>query len=144
MINDASYGIISYKENSYWEYEYLLINQKSKNWNFWWFPKWHAESWEDGITAAKREFYEEVWFKNIKIIWEKTFSTNYSFREWEEIINKIVTYRVWKINDWDVKIQEEELNWYKRANFSNAEKILSHENNKKILQAVNDYIQNNK
>jgi len=144
MENDASFWIIAYKKNEYDENEYLLINQKSINWNFWWFPKWHAENWEDWITAAKREFLEEVWISNVKLLWEKSFINKYSFKNWEKTIIKTVTYRIWKIENQEVKIQEEELNWYKRANYLNAQKILTHKNNKEILEHANEYIKSQK
>lgn len=145
MRNEHSYWIIAFFDNSNWEREFLLINQKSDNWAFWWFPKWHAEDWEDGLQAAKREFFEEVGIKDVQIIWEKTFDTNYIFhRSWMEDIWKTVTYYIGKVEKKDVKIQEEELNGYKRANFESAVNLLSHKNYKELLVKAIKYIESEK
>ena len=141
MRNDHSYWIIAFCENSNWEREFLLINQKSDNWSFRWYPKWHLEEWENGLQAAKREFWEEVGIKDVKIIWEKTFDTNYIVhRPWLDDMWKTVTFWVGKVEDRDVKIQEEELNGYKWANFESAINLLYHKNYKEILVKVIEYL----
>jgi len=141
MEKDHSYWIIAFCENSNWEREFLLINQKSDNWSFRWYPKWHPEEWENGLQAAKREFREEVGIKEVQIIWEKTFDTNYIVhRPWLGDMWKTVTFWVGKVKNKDVKIQEEELNGYKWANFSSAMNLLSHKNYKDLLEKVVKYI----
>ncbi len=141
MGSDHSYWIIAFFDNSNWEREFLLINQKSDNWSFRWFPKWHAEKWENGFQAAKREFWEEVGIKHVQAIWTETFDTDYIFhRLWMPEIHKTVTFWVGQVKNKDVKIQEEELNGYKRANFETAIKLLSHENYKDLLEKVAKYI----
>ena len=141
MEKDHSYWIIAFCENSNWEREFLLINQKSDNWSFRWYPKWHPEEWENGLQAAKREFLEEVGIKEAQIIWEKTFDTNYIVhRTWLDDMWKTVTFWVGKVKNKDVKIQEEELNGYKWANFSSAMNLLSHKNYKDLLEKVVKYI----
>lgn len=141
MQEDHSYWIIAFFENPNWEREFLLINQKSDNWSFWWYPKWHAEEWENWLQAAKREFREEVGIKDVQIIWEKTFDTNYIVhRTWLDDMWKTVTFWVGKVDNRDVKIQEEELNWYKWANYASAMNLLSHKNYKDLLEKVAKYI----
>lgn len=141
MRNEHSYWIIAFFDNSNWEREFLLINQKSDNWSFRWYPKWHPEEWENWLQAAKREFFEEVGIKDVKIIWEKTFDTNYIFhRQWMEDIWKTVTFWVGKVEDKYVKIQEEELNGYKWANFESAISLLSHKNYKELLVKAIEYL----
>ena len=141
MQEDHSYWIIAFFENSNWEREFLLINQKSDNWSFWWFPKWHAESWEDWLQAAKREFWEEVGIKSVQTIWTQTFDTDYIFHKlWMPDIHKTVTFWVGKVENKDVEIQVEELNGYKWANFGSAMNLLSHKNYKDLLEKVVKYI----
>lgn len=140
MKTEYSYGIITFFENDKWNPEFLIINQKSENWSFRWFPKWHIETWETELQAAQREVWEEVWIKDIQIIWDKTFTTNYSFKSGSETINKNVTLFVWKVKNKDVKIQESELNWYKRAEFDIAINLLLHQNYKSILKDVKKYL----
>ena len=141
MQEDHSYWIIAFFENSNWEREFLLINQKSDNWSFRWYPKWHPEEWENWLQAAKREFFEEVGIKNVEIIWEKTFDTNYIVhRPWRDDFWKTVTFWVGKVGNKAVKIQEEELNGYKWANFGSAINLLSHKNYKDLLVNVVKYM----
>lgn len=140
MHTEHSYGIILFFENSNWEYEFLLINQKSENWSFWWFPKWHIEEWETWYQAARREVEEEVGIKNVEIIWKKEFETSYVFKNRYESIHKIVTFFVWKVANKNVIIQESELNWYKWASFDIAINLLSHQNYKVILNDVVKYL----
>ena len=141
MQEDHSYWIIAFFENSNWEREFLLINQKSDNWSFRWYPKWHPEKWENGLQAAKREFWEEVGIKDVQIIWEKTFDTNYIVhRPWLDDMWKTVTFWAGKVEDKNVKIQIEELNGYKWANFKSATNLLSHKNYKDLLGKVVKYI----
>ena len=145
MRNEHSYWIIAFFDNSNWEREFLLINQKSDNWSFRWYPKWHPEKWEDWLQAAKREFFEEVGIKDVNIVWEKTFDTNYIFhRPWMDDIWKTVTFWVGKVENKAVKIQEEELNGYKWANFESAINLLSHKNYKEILVKVIEYLKKTK
>lgn len=141
MEKEHSYWIIAYFDNYDWEREYLLINQKSENWNFRWYPKWHPEIWENWIQTAKREFFEEVWISDVSIIWNKVFETMYICHRKNGLeTEKTVTFWVWKVKNKNIKIQEEELNWYKWANFDTAMKLLSHKNYKDILENVKNYL----
>lgn len=141
MDKDYSYWIVAFFENPEWKREFLLINQKSDNWSFRWYPKWHAENWEEWLQAAKREFLEEVGIKNVQIVWNKTISTSYiCYRNWLPELDKTVTFRLWKVEKKDVKIQEEELNGYKRAEYSDAINLLSHKNYKNILKDFNKFL----
>lgn len=140
MKTEYSCGIVIFFKNSEWKPEFLIINQKSENWSFRWFPKWHIEPWETELQAAKREIWEEVWIKEIEIIWEKTFTTTYSFKVRDETINKNVTLFVWEVKNKSIKIQESELNGYKRAEFDVAMNILTHQNYKSILENVKIYL----
>jgi len=140
MKTEYSCGIVIFFKNSEWKPEFLIINQKSENWSFRWFPKWHIEPWETELQAAKREIWEEVWIKEIEIIWKKTFTTTYSFKVRDETINKNVTLFVWEVKNKSIKIQESELNGYKRAEFDVAMNILTHQNYKSILENVKLYL----
>ncbi len=145
MRKEHSYWIIAFFENPNWEREFLLINQKADNWSFWWYPKWHPEKWENWLQAAKREFWEEVGINDVDIIGNKTFETGYIFRrEWLPDIDKTVTFWVGKVKNKDVKIQEEELNGYKRANFETAINLLSHKNYQEILINIAKYLSEEK
>ena len=55
-------------------------------------------------------------------------------------IHKTVTFWVGKVEDKNVEIQIEELNWYKWANYASAMNLLSHKNYKDLLEKVAQYI----
>lgn len=136
MIKDQSYWIIPIYKKPEWDCEILVIDQKSNNGSFWWFPKWHPEVWEDEIMAAEREFKEEVGINDIEIIKDKYFDMSYVFKDKWKKINKTVRYRIGFVKTKNVNIQEKELNWYQRLDFDSAIKILSHENTRNILKKV--------
>jgi 8-oxo-dGTP pyrophosphatase MutT (NUDIX family) len=62
------------------------------------------------LTAAKREFSEEVGIDDLKIIGDKNFITNYTFQEGKEKIYKTVTYWLAFVKTKEVKTQKSELN----------------------------------
>ena len=140
MIKDYSYWIIPVYKNNDWTYEILVINQKTYNWSFRGFPKWHAEEGEDGLTAAIRELQEEVWIENIKLDDKKYGWFGYNFEEKWIKYDKTVKYRLWFVENKEIKIQEDELNWYKRANYDDALNILSHKNMKDVFKDMIKYL----
>ena len=136
MIRDYSYWIIPVYKNSNWDYEFLIINQKTYNWSFWWFPKWHSEKWETELESAKRELEEEVWIKNININTKKTLWFSYNFEEKWIKYDKTVKYWIWFVKDKNVIIQKEELNGYKRTNYNDTINMLSHKNMKEVFKKI--------
>ncbi len=146
MIKEYSYWIIPVYKNNDWNYEFLVINQKTHNGSFWWFPKWHTEKWEDEITTAIRELEEEVWIKDIDIQLVKSEGFSYSFEtgnaDDKNIVkyDKTVKYRLWFTDSKEVTIQDKELNWYKRANYDDTLNILSHKNMKDVFKNMTKWI----
>ncbi len=141
MKKDHSYWIIPFFKNNDWSIDFLLINQKSDFGSFRWFPKWHPEWNETPLESAKRELFEEVWIKEIEIIWNQTFEISYICRGKDlETLDKTVTFFVWETKDKNITIQQEELNWYKWADFNSAQWILTHNNYKKLLQDVKNFL----
>lgn len=142
MKKDHSFGFILFFKSDNWWIEYLLINQKSVNGSFWWYPKWHPEDWETPIQAAKRECLEEVWINDIKVVEWLKFDVSYIFPNQTENIEKSVTFFVWEVVEKSVIIQEEELNWYKWADIKTALSILTHKNYQEILISLDKYLNN--
>lgn len=136
MIKDYSYWIIPVYIDSNWDYEFLVIHQKTEKWSFWGFPKWHAEKGEDWLTAAIRELEEEVWINDINIDERKFWWFDYKFEERWIKYDKTVKYRLWSTKNKDVTIQQEELKWYKRVNYTDTLTILSHKNMKDIFTEI--------
>ncbi|HRX63739.1 MAG TPA: NUDIX domain-containing protein, partial [Candidatus Absconditabacterales bacterium] len=103
MKKDYSYGIVPIYVNERGENEFLVIHQKTKHGSYWGFPKGHMEKGENEIQAAKRELYEEVGIKDIEILENKSFETQYFFEENGEKIDKTSKYWIGLVDNKDVK-----------------------------------------
>lgn len=114
--------------------EFLLI--KSKDNNYWGFPKGHMEGNENEIDTALREVYEETGL-NIQI--DDGFRVETEYFISREILKKVV-YFVGMSNEGAVKIQLEEVGDYKWTNYSDAMNLLNHESSKEILESVQTYL----
>lgn len=133
MIKDTSFWIIPAYKNDKWNYEFLIIDQKTYNWNFVWFPKWHRELWESEIETAKRELKEEVGISDVEIDEKRFWWFNYKFTEKGVKYDKDVKYRLGYVKHKENTIQVEELNSCKWVSFDEVLKQLTHENMKKIF-----------
>ena len=140
MIKDASFGVVPAYKNKNWEYEFLIINQKTYNWSFVWFPKWHPEKWETEIETAKRELEEEVGISDVEIDKNRFWGFNYRFKEKWIKYDKDVKYRLWYVTTKTNTIQVEELNSCKWVSYDDVLKQVSHENMKKIFIEITKWL----
>lgn len=140
MIKDSSFGVIPAYKNEKWIYEFLIIDQKTYNWNFIWFPKGHAEAGESDIVAAKRELEEEVGIKDVEIDKDRFWSFGYKFVEKWKKYDKTVKYRLWYVKNKQNTIQIEELNSCKWVSFDEVLAQVSHKNMKKIFVEITKWI----
>ncbi len=140
MQKDFSYGIIPIFRNQAWNFEFLLIHQKSYGWAFWWFPKGHAEQKESWIQAAQRELEEEVGINEISIKKEPQRSFNYQF--WQQGIqyDKTVQYWIGFVKDKTTSIQEEELEDCAWFEFFEAKEKISHESMREVFDEIGKYL----
>lgn len=130
-ILEKSYGIIvAYKQNST-ETKYLII--QSKGTNDWSFPKGHAEKNETSVEAALRELREETGISQISLIPDVSFSDKYRYKANGIWNRKQATFFVGITDNLNVKIQQEEVVNYIWSNYDDAVKILTFENQRKIL-----------
>lgn len=137
---EYSYGIIPIYKDIWWKYFFLLINQKTQNHSFRWFPKWHKEPWETDIQAAKRELKEETGITDIQINKNKKWILKYTYNlSWIEK-NKKVFFRVGFVLDKNVTIQVAEVNDYLRCSKKETLSKLTHKNTKIIFQKICDYL----
>jgi 8-oxo-dGTP pyrophosphatase MutT (NUDIX family) len=88
-IIDVCYGVIPYFWNSKGELEFLVVTQEHAHTSF---PKGHPNPEEDAITAAARELEEETGIANARIDASKSFSTFYSFVDYDEKIHDKTVY----------------------------------------------------
>ena len=139
---DSAFGVIPiYKEDG--EYKVLLIHQISHRGDrFWIFPKGHPEDSESPEATARRELYEETGLTDVELAPDCTFSMSYSFKHDGKLINKTVTYFLGQVKDPATKItQPDEVIELKWCSLYEAMATLSHENSKRILKEVKQYLE---
>ena len=109
----------------------LLIKRKynkKSNPNFWAFPWWRNESNETMEETAIREVKEEVW---LNFIPTKLFEYNKN--------DTIHFHRyLWKYSG-NIKIQDEECDWYWWFTYDETNKILISENMKNLLYELHKH-----
>ena len=138
---DNSYGVVPlFKLDGCWQV--LLIHQVSyRGDDFWIFPKGHAEEHESKETAALRELEEETGVIDCELDPQAVFPVQYSFTHEGVRINKSVEYWLGYCSRQHTYITQpheiKELQW---CDFATAEKLLSHQNSKDVLEKVQHYL----
>ena len=128
---EYSFGIIPARKDG-GKYYFLLVHRLE---GFWELPKGHAEDNENDLEAARREFSEETGLINIKILKEKTFENTYFYKRGGETVYKTVKYYLGLVPAGEeVRIQKEEMDDYKWAEFDEARRTLTHQNSKELLE----------
>lgn len=138
---EYSYWIIPLYKDKQWNYKILLINQKSQEKSFRWFPKGHKELLEDDLQTAKRELQEETWISKVTIIPNKKWSLHYTYSFWWEKRNKKVFFRVGYVQNLNVTIQTLELNEFSRCTKDEAIAKLTHKDAKTMLFKICSYLE---
>lgn len=135
-MTDHSYGAVPIVKDAQGQWEILLIEQHDKRGGtFWGFPKGHPESGESGEVAAARELCEETGL-SADLNSEHPFLQHYSF-VWEgTVVNKTVTYYLAVVQSKELKLQEKEIADARWCSFDEARKLLTHDNNKQLLDEV--------
>ena len=137
---DHSYGVVPVTKDAQGQWEMLLIEQRDKKGGtFWGFPKGHPEAGESGEEAAARELLEETGLC-AKLNSEHPFDQHYSF-VWEgTLVNKTVTYYLAGVERKELKLQEKEIADARWSSFEEAHTLLTHDNNKQLLDEVVAFI----
>lgn len=140
---DISYGVIPLYKQADGEHLVLVIHQRS--WTgeqFWIFPKGHPEGDESPVTAARRELEEEAGVTEVTVAPQPSFSMRYIFTHEGSTIKKTVTYFLGYATSQTTSItQPEEVVALQWCTIDEALELLSHENSKKILTQVREYIE---
>ena len=134
MAKEKSCGAIVYNIDDDHPY-YLILKHKAGHWSF---PKGHVEGNETEIETALREIKEETGLKvtidtRIRLINQYQPTTS-SFKE--------VVYFIAKANTNKVICQQEEIESYCWCLFSDAIKLITYENDKRILVKMDEYLRN--
>ncbi|MEX0877260.1 MAG: NUDIX domain-containing protein [Candidatus Spechtbacterales bacterium] len=147
MFFDKSFGIIPFtKEGD--EYRFLLVHQNTGHWSF---PKGHPQVGETEIETAKREFREETGLNNVELIDGIQFKVRY-FNKKMRYFNKKKRGWVFKTvklfpgflkHPQEPKLEVDEVQDYRWADFNEAINLLTYPNSKKILKKTQKYLENN-
>jgi bis(5'-nucleosidyl)-tetraphosphatase len=140
---DQSFGVVPVIKNEAGEWEVFLINQINRSGGvFWGFPKGHAENDENGQDAALRELAEETNIAINQLDINRPFIQKYAFTDNDILVEKTVTYFLGYVKSKDFTVQATEVAEACWCDFSTARKLLSHENNRVLLDEVQEYLLN--
>lgn len=140
---DYSYGVIPVHKKETGEWEVFILNQISVKTDIYWtFPKGHPEDNETHEESALRELKEEAGLE--AKLSTKIFDQFYTFKHDSFLIEKHVVYYLGEVFNTDFVIQPEEVMEAKWCSFAEAYQSLSHDQAKKTLQSVEDYLHNKK
>lgn len=130
---EKSCGAVIYRViNS--EVQYLLIkNKRSENWGF---PKGHIEQGETEQETAIREVLEETGL-HITILPDFSAKSEYSI---QGRVEKFVTIFLARTDDRILTIQEDEIDDYAWADYTDALRILKFDNDRSIMRQANKFL----
>ena len=142
MIFEISAGIIPYYKKTK---EFLLLHYPSikKGKGHWGFPKGHVEKGETEIQTAKREMKEETGL-DIEFIFGFKDEVEYFYKTKErKLSKKKVVFFIGIPKSKEVKLSYEHDN-YKWVKYEDALKLLTFENEKKVLKRAWEFIRESK
>lgn len=125
MIKEKSCGCIIIENK-----KVLLVYEKRRD--FWGMPKGHVEEGETEIQTALREVKEEVGI-DVEIDESKRYVLNYIIRD---EIDKTTMLYIAKPKNFDIKMQEEEIEDAKWCTYEEAIETLTFEDWKEMLRQV--------
>lgn len=140
---DESFGVVPVIKNDNNDWEVFLINQINRfGGTFWGFPKGHRETGESDEVAARRELVEETNLKLNNLELSHPFIQHYDFIDEGILINKTVTYYLGYAVEKKFTVQVKEVTEAKWCSFVMANEILTHDNNRQLLEEVEEFLFN--
>jgi 8-oxo-dGTP pyrophosphatase MutT (NUDIX family) len=143
-ITDQSFGVVPVTKIAN-KWQVLLVHQISYRGpkdHFWTLPKGHTEPGETIEQTAKRELLEETGIREVKLIDDVRFSTEYVFTHQGTRINKTVVYLlgVCASTHTHISLPQEiaDVGWF---TFTEALEKVTHDTVKSVLVDVQTYIQ---
>lgn len=131
-MKDYSFGVIPiYKKDS--AVQFLMICHIDGHWSF---PKGGKEDGESDIETAMRELEEETGITKCQLLIDQEFFEQYSWTRESVVIDKTVKFFVGLVDSKEIKIQESEITDYRWADYSEALKLATHPEAKKLIEEV--------
>jgi 8-oxo-dGTP pyrophosphatase MutT (NUDIX family) len=143
MLKEISCGAVVYKMQNGLPMFLLITSKRSGRWGF---PKGHVKNGENEVKTAKREIFEETGIKSVKFI--KDFR-----REDIYLINGAVVatkghlvekhsvyFLASALEENSLSFDKDEISKLEWVDIKKAQKILSFENQKKIIKSAYDKI----
>ena len=122
---------------------FYLILKRKLHWNGWEFPKGGIEEKENPFEAVQRELKEETGAVPLKIK-KFNFRGKYKYKKLvldrEGIIGQSFSLYAAEIKKQKIKFDEKEHTDFRWLAFEEAMKILTHQNQKKSLKIVNNWL----
>ncbi|MGD8400931.1 MAG: NUDIX domain-containing protein [Bacillota bacterium] len=114
--------------------EYLLL--RHRNGDHWGFPKGHVEDGESEVATALREIYEETGLR-VRLLEGFRRTVEYAPEEnsWKQVV-----YFIGEARERQCACQWEEVSECRWVGFEAGMQLLSHENNRGILQAAQRFL----
>lgn len=131
LTKEKSCGAIVYRIDK--EIEFLIIQQQSGHYGF---PKGHVENNETELETALREIKEET---NLDVEIDTNFRVVSTYSPCPHVIKDVVFFVAKPITH-HIKLQENEVANALWCKADDALTLLTHEDNRRILKAANEYI----
>jgi bis(5'-nucleosidyl)-tetraphosphatase len=129
-------AVVFRKEGS----ELLFLVIRHKNGGHWGFPKGHVEEEETEHETALREIQEET---GLKVTLLEGFRSGMKYSPLPNVTKEVIFF-VGKAEESDFKIQLSEVLECHWADYGDACKLLTHENSKKMLEEVLEFLLSSK
>lgn len=134
MKKEKSCGAIIYKKENN-SLLFLLIQQKAGHFGF---PKGHVEKNETEEETALREIKEET---NLEVLLDTSFRVVTTYSPAQGVIKDVVFFLATPLNE-NIIAQVEEVASILWCDFEKANSLLTHKDNKKILEQAKEFILN--
>lgn len=134
MKKEKSCGAIIYKKENN-SLLFLLIQQKAGHFGF---PKGHVEKNETEEETALREIKEET---NLEVLLDTSFRVVTTYSPAQGVIKDVVFFLATPLNE-NIIAQVEEVASILWCDYKKANILLTHKDNKKILEQAKEFILN--
>ena len=136
MPNEKSCGAVIFKRQKDGSVKYLILHYGAGHWDF---PKGAQEKNEKEEMTASREIKEETGIEDIELVDGFNETIKYFYKKGEETVYKEVIFFLVQSATDEVKLSSEHIG-YAWLSYEHAEKKLTFNNAKKLLEKANQFL----